>query len=62
VAFKRSKIKWDALPDKVKKGIDELAFEMAIRTGQYHDKQNGGGAIAWAKREYSLLYVSGDDS
>jgi len=46
--------KWDALPDKVKKVIDELASEMAIWTGQYHDKQNVGEAIAWAKKEHNL--------
>ncbi|UCF93611.1 MAG: TRAP transporter substrate-binding protein [Desulfobacterales bacterium] len=48
------KKKWDALPDKVKKVIDELAREMAIWTGQYHDKQNVGEALAWAKKEHDL--------
>ncbi len=48
------KKKWAAIPDKVKKVIDELAREMAIWTGQYHDKQNVGDALAWAKKEHNL--------
>jgi TRAP-type C4-dicarboxylate transport system substrate-binding protein len=48
------KKKWDALPEKVKKVIDELAREMAIWTGQYHDKKNVGKAITWAKKEHNL--------
>jgi len=46
--------KWDALPEKVKKVIDELARETAIWTGQYHDKENVGDALVWAKREHNL--------
>ncbi|MEW6672667.1 MAG: TRAP transporter substrate-binding protein [Thermodesulfobacteriota bacterium] len=46
--------KWDALPEKVKKVIDELAREMAVWTGQYHDKQNVEDALIWAKKEYNL--------
>ena len=46
--------KWDKLPDKVKKVIDELAREMAIWTGQYHDKQNVGEALAWSQKNYNL--------
>ncbi len=48
------KKKWDRLPDNVKKVIDELAREMAIWTGQYHDKQNVGEAIAWSQKNYNL--------
>lgn len=48
------KKKWDKLPDKVKKVIDELAREMAIWTGQYHDNKNVGEALAWAKKEHNL--------
>jgi TRAP-type C4-dicarboxylate transport system substrate-binding protein len=48
------KKKWDSLPDKVKQVIDELAREMAIWTGQYHDKQNVGEALAWAQQNYNL--------
>jgi len=56
------KKKWDALPDKVKKVIDELAVEMAIWTGQYHDKQNVGEAIAWSKKEHNLqVHTLSDD-
>jgi len=46
--------KWDKLPDKVKKVIDELAREMAIWTGQYHDKQNVGEALAWSQKNHNL--------
>lgn len=48
------KKKWDSLPDNVKKVIDGLAKEMTIWTGQYHDKQNVGEALAWSKREHNL--------
>jgi len=48
------KKKWDTLPDKVKNVIDELAREMAIWTGKYHDRQNVGEAINWAKEKYNL--------
>ena len=48
------KKKWDGLPGKVKKVIDELAREMTIWTGQYHDKKNVGKALAWAKKEHNL--------
>ena len=40
--------------DAVQLSDDELASEMAIWTGQYHDKQNVGEAIAWAKKEHNL--------
>jgi TRAP-type C4-dicarboxylate transport system substrate-binding protein len=46
--------KWDRLPDKVKKVIDDLAREMAVWTGQYHDKQNVGEALAWAQKNHNL--------
>jgi TRAP-type C4-dicarboxylate transport system substrate-binding protein len=48
------KKKWDSLPDSVKKVIDDLAREMAIWTGQYHDKQNVGEALAWAQKNHNL--------
>ena len=48
------KKKWDRLPDKVKTVIDGLTREMAIWTGQYHDKENVGKALAWAKKEHNL--------
>jgi len=48
------KKKWDTLPDKVKKVIDQLSREMAIWTGQYHDKQNVEEALEWAKKEHNL--------
>ncbi|MEE8325987.1 MAG: TRAP transporter substrate-binding protein [candidate division NC10 bacterium] len=48
------KKKWERLPDRAKKVIDELAKEMAIWTGQYHDKQNVGEALAWSREKYSL--------
>jgi len=50
--------RWDALPADVKKVIDELGPEMAVWTGEYHDKQNVGGALEWAKKEHKLQIVS----
>lgn len=49
--------RWDALPADVKKVIDELADEMPTWTGRYHDEQNVGGALAWAKKEHKLEVV-----
>jgi TRAP-type C4-dicarboxylate transport system substrate-binding protein len=49
--------RWDALPADVKKVLDELGPEMAVWTGQYHDKQNVGGALEWAKKEHKLQVV-----
>jgi TRAP-type C4-dicarboxylate transport system substrate-binding protein len=48
------KKKWDSLPDKVKQVIDELAREMAVWTGQYHDKQNVGDALVWAQQNHNV--------
>ncbi len=48
------KKKWDDLPDSVKKVIDDLSREMAVWTGQYHDKQNVGEALAWAQKNHNL--------
>lgn len=49
--------RFDALPADVKKVIDELGPEMAVWTGQYHDRQNVGGALEWAKKEHKLQIV-----
>jgi TRAP-type C4-dicarboxylate transport system substrate-binding protein len=49
--------RFDALPADVKKVIDELGPEMAVWTGQYHDKQNVGGALEWAKKTHNLQIV-----
>jgi TRAP-type C4-dicarboxylate transport system substrate-binding protein len=49
--------RFDALPADVKKVIEDLGPEMAVWTGQYHDKQNVGGALEWAKREHKLQIV-----
>ncbi|MDF1551978.1 MAG: TRAP transporter substrate-binding protein [Deferrisomatales bacterium] len=46
--------KWDALPAKVKKAMDELSREMAVWTGDYHDNANVGEALKWAKKEHGL--------
>ncbi len=48
------KKRFDALPADVRKVIDELGPEMAIWTGQYHDKENVDGALQWAKKEHGL--------
>lgn len=50
--------RWDRLPDDVKKVIDELAEEMPTWTGKYHDQQNVGAALDWAKKEHGLQIVS----
>lgn len=49
--------RWDALPADVKKVFDELGPEMAVWTGNYHDNENVGGALAWAKKEHKLQIV-----
>lgn len=46
--------RWDALPADVKKVIDELAEEMPLWTGKYHDQENVGAAIEWAKKDHRL--------
>jgi len=46
--------RWDALPPDVKKVIDELAEEMPLWTGKYHDQENVGAAIEWAKKDHRL--------
>lgn len=50
--------RWDKLPDDVKKVIDELAEEMPVWTGNYHDNENVGAALEWAKQEHQLEVVS----
>jgi len=49
--------KWDKLPADVKKVIDELAEEMPGWTGNYHDNENVGAAMAWAAKEHKLQVV-----
>ncbi len=56
------KKKWDLLPEKAKNVIDDLSREMAIWTGQYHDKQNVGEALAWAQKEHNLQIHKLSDS
>ncbi|HEY5719046.1 MAG TPA: TRAP transporter substrate-binding protein, partial [Gammaproteobacteria bacterium] len=55
--------RWEQLPADVQKVIDELAPEMALWTGQYHDTQNVNGALEWAKKEHALqvLPVAADE-
>jgi TRAP-type C4-dicarboxylate transport system substrate-binding protein len=48
-----NKAKWDALPDDVKKVLDDLASEQAAWTGDYADK-HVTEAVEWAKKEYKL--------
>jgi TRAP-type C4-dicarboxylate transport system substrate-binding protein len=50
--------RWDRLPDDVKKVIDQLAEEMPVWTGRYHDEQNVGEALAWSKKEHGLEIIS----
>ena len=46
--------RWEKLPADVKKVIDELAAEMPVWTGDYHDNKNVGAALRWAKKEHQL--------
>lgn len=48
------KKKWERLPADVRKVIDDLGPEMAVWTGQYHDRENVGGALEWAQKEHNL--------
>jgi TRAP-type C4-dicarboxylate transport system substrate-binding protein len=48
------KKRWDKLPADVKKVIDELAPEMAVWTGNYHDNENVGAALKWAQKDHKL--------
>ena len=50
--------KWDKLPADVKKVIEELAEEMPGWTGNYHDNENVGAAMAWAIKDHKLQVVS----
>ncbi|MBL8289809.1 MAG: TRAP transporter substrate-binding protein [Rubrivivax sp.] len=50
--------KFEALPADVKKVIDDLGPEMALWTGRYHDQQNVGAALDWAKKEHKLQILS----
>lgn len=49
--------RWEKLPDDVKKVIDELGPEMAIWTGQYHDRENVARALDWSKKTHGLQIV-----
>lgn len=51
------KKKWEQLPDEVKKVMDELSREIALFTGQYHDKIVRE-SIEWAKNEYGLEVIT----
>jgi TRAP-type C4-dicarboxylate transport system substrate-binding protein len=50
--------RWDALPADVKKLIDELAEEMPVWTGKYHDQENVDAALAWAKKDHGLQVLT----
>lgn len=54
--------RWDRLPEDVKKVIDQLAEEMPIWTGEYHDKQNVGGALEWSRKEHKLEVLALSDA
>ncbi|OFZ87261.1 MAG: C4-dicarboxylate ABC transporter substrate-binding protein [Betaproteobacteria bacterium RBG_16_64_18] len=50
--------RWEKLPADVKKVIEELAPEMAVWTGNYHDNENVGAALKWAAKEHKLQILS----
>jgi len=54
--------RWDRLPADVKKVIDELAEEMPVWTGQYHDQENVGAALEWSRKEHRLQVVALSDA
>lgn len=49
---------FDKLPAPVQKVMDDLGREMALWTGKYHDNENVGGALQWAKDTQGLQIVS----
>jgi TRAP-type C4-dicarboxylate transport system substrate-binding protein len=48
-----NKAKWDALPDDVKKVIDDMRKEQAMWTGEYVDN-HVKEALDWSKEKYQL--------
>jgi TRAP-type C4-dicarboxylate transport system substrate-binding protein len=50
--------RWEKLPPDVQKVIEELASEMPTWTGHYHDNENVGAALKWAKKEHNLQIIS----
>jgi TRAP-type C4-dicarboxylate transport system substrate-binding protein len=48
-----NKARWDALPDAVKKTLDELGREQALWTGRYLDKHIDD-SLAWSKEQYQV--------
>ena len=49
--------RWAKLPPDVRKVIDDLGPEMAVWTGHYHDRENVGAALTWARQEHDLKIV-----
>lgn len=52
--------RWEELPADVQKVIDELAEEMPVWTGQYHDHENVEAALKWGMETHDLKVVSLD--
>lgn len=50
--------RWAKLPADVRGVIDALGPEMSVWTGNYHDRENVGAALAWAKKEHGLTIVA----
>jgi len=55
-----NKAKWNALPDDVKKIMDDLAREQAKWTGTYMDG-HVDNAIAWSKENHKVEFISLDE-
>lgn len=53
--------RWERLPADVQQVIEELGPEMAVWTGEYHDNENVGAALEWAKKEHNLQIVTLSD-
>lgn len=54
--------RWDRLPADVRKVIDDLAEEIPAWTGRYHDQDNVGAALEWARREHKVEVVRLSDA
>ena len=54
--------RWERLPEDVKKVIDDLAEEIPAWTGRYHDQDNVGAALEWARREHKVETIRLSDA
>jgi TRAP-type C4-dicarboxylate transport system substrate-binding protein len=48
---------WDALPEEVKKVMEDLGTEQARWTGTYMDNQSKG-AVEWSKKTHQVEFIT----